>query len=92
MYRPGMILKNKARKPTSTFVVIDVYYRKYKDGMVAQRTIGLHINDEINVFVESTDDGVRHIPEPVDWDSRSVHKSYPYIMWEPEIEPEETHQ
>lgn len=92
MYRPGMILKDRKSRPKNTFVIIGVYNRTYANGSIAQRAIGLHIDNDAYEYLETNESNERIISNPTDWDSRSIDKMYPYILWEPELIKEETHK
>jgi hypothetical protein len=73
----GQTWKDKRNKPTSTFTVLRCYVRTYQDGNIAQRVKG--------VLVTGIDGRNSHLR---DLDSRSAHKMFPYILFQPQQDDE----
>ena len=67
-------------------MILSIYHRHYKNNEIAERIIGLHIDEDSHQYIEQTTDDKRyHVPYPTDWDARSVDRMYPYILWEPNL-------
>jgi hypothetical protein len=88
-YRVGMILKDRRNNPEGVIVITHLYRRKYRDGQLADRVVGLQI--AVNPFEEYWLEDREHgaptpgidVSELRDLDARSVERMYPYVMFDP---------
>ncbi len=80
-YRVGQTLKNKRRNADATFTILRLKAKHYADGNTALRVKG--------ILVTGIDAVGIHLRE---MDSRSLARMFPYLVFDPPYQREETPQ